>query len=248
MYKPTTSCGEVGLILHEIYNKFLGYKKDGIFVEVGANDGKTGSFTYNLAKLGWNGLYFEPIPRIYEMCKKNHIEHKNVKVLNMGCAEKKGVVSIVDGNTLSTMDKETLDLYINLRWSRNNFMNTYVVKVPVDTLDNVLKKENVTENFDVLVLDVEGFEENVLKGFSIDKYKPKIVVIEIPDQHPDFVNNNSLITRFRRLREYFEKNYTFIVNDIVDNVYIRNDLINTENKNYRNYCSKLVKYPQYISN
>ena len=35
MYKPTTSCGEVGLILHEIYNKFLGYKKDGIFVEVG---------------------------------------------------------------------------------------------------------------------------------------------------------------------------------------------------------------------
>ena len=34
MYKATTSCGEVGLILHEIYNKFLGYKKDGIFVEV----------------------------------------------------------------------------------------------------------------------------------------------------------------------------------------------------------------------
>ena len=91
MYKPTTSCGEVGLILHEIYNKFLGYKKDGIFVEVGANDGKIGSFTYNLAKLGWKGLYFEPVPRIYDICKKNHIEHENVKVFNMGCAEKKGI-------------------------------------------------------------------------------------------------------------------------------------------------------------
>ena len=51
MYQPTTSCGQIGLILHKIYHKFLGYKTNGTFIEVGANDGKTGSFTYNLAKL-----------------------------------------------------------------------------------------------------------------------------------------------------------------------------------------------------
>ena len=248
MYKPTTSCGEVGLILHEIYNKFLGYKKDGIFVEVGANDGKIGSFTYNLAKLGWKGLYFEPVPRIYDICKKNHIEHENVKVFNMGCAEKKGNLPIVDGDTLSTMDQEMFKLYTNLSWTRNNFSNAYVVNVPVDTLDNILKQENIQKDFDVFVLDVEGFEENVLKGFSINKYKPKIVIIEIPDQFKDYVNNLNLMSKFKRLRNFFKNDYTLLVNDVVDNVYIRNDLINAENENYRNYCSKLVKYPQYISN
>ena len=82
MYKPTTSCGEIGLILHEIYQIVLGYKANGVFVEVGANDGKTGSFTYNLANTGWKGLYIEPVPRIYQECKKNH-ENNDVIVLNM---------------------------------------------------------------------------------------------------------------------------------------------------------------------
>ena len=71
MYKPTTSCGQVGLVLHNIYQKILGYKTNGTFVEIGANDGKTGSFTYNLAVLGWKGLYCEPVPEIYSLCRKS---------------------------------------------------------------------------------------------------------------------------------------------------------------------------------
>lgn len=247
MYRPTTSCGEVGLILHEIYYKFLGYKKDGIFIEVGANDGKTGSFTYNLARLGWKGLYFEPVPRIYEKCKKNHLEHNNIKVLNMGCAEKKGELPIVDGDTLSTMDQEMLNLYTNLNWTRNNFLNAYTVNVQVDKLDNILKQEKIQTNFDIFVLDVEGFEENVLKGFSINKYKPKIVIIEIPDQFKDYVNNLSLMSKFKRLRDVFKNDYTLLVNDVVDNVYIRNDLINETNNDYTKYCNKIVNYLQYSS-
>ena len=34
-------------------SKYLGYKTHGIFVEVGANDGKIGSFTYN--QQNWDG-------------------------------------------------------------------------------------------------------------------------------------------------------------------------------------------------
>ena len=61
-YPKSTSCGNIGLILHIVLDNVLPYKTDGTFVEVGANDGMTGSFTYNLAKIGWHGLYFEPVP------------------------------------------------------------------------------------------------------------------------------------------------------------------------------------------
>ena len=65
MYEPTTSCGEIGLILHEILYKILNYKTNGLFIEVGANDGYIGSFTYNLAKIGWKGIYLYYLYYLY---------------------------------------------------------------------------------------------------------------------------------------------------------------------------------------
>ncbi len=244
MYKKTTSCGEIGLILNEIYDKIIGYKTDGIFVEVGANDGKTGSFTYNLAKIGWTGIYIEPVPRIYNVCVNNHKDHNNIKVLNIGCGDKKTSTIIADGDTLSTMDFETYKLYKTTNWSHFYFNNGKQYNVPIEKLDTVLQEKNIDNNFDVLVLDVEGYEENVLQGFSINIFKPKIVVIEIPDQHQDFINNNKLMEKYKRIRKYFKNNYTLLVNDIVDNVYVRNDLYKN-NQNYISFCSKIVEFPQY---
>jgi FkbM family methyltransferase len=242
MYLPSTSCGEVGLILHKILDQILGYKTNGTFVEIGANDGKTGSFTFNLAQIGWSGLNCEPIPRLFELCKKNHAQHPNVKNIQMAAGEKKDVLEIVDGGTLSTMDTDTLQLYLQTNWAKNSFNNTVRIKVNVDTLDCILKT-NAIDEIDLFVLDVEGFEENVLKGFTIELHKPQIIVIEIADQHESFINNKVLMSKFKRLREYFNlHNYSLLVNDIVDNVYVRNDIYNSAD---REFFSKLVKFPQY---
>jgi FkbM family methyltransferase len=242
MYLPSTSCGEVGLILHQILVRILGYKTDGTFVEIGANDGKTGSFSFNLAKIGWYGLNCEPIPRLYELCKKNHAQHPNVKNIQIAAGEKKDILEIIDADTLSTMDSDTLQLYLQTNWTKNSFKNTSRIKVNVDTLDSILKTNEISE-IDLFILDVEGFEENVLKGFTIDSYKPKIIVIEIADQHESFINNVVLMDKFKRLRDYFNlHNYSLLINDVVDNVYVRNDMYNVNDKIL---FSKFIKFPQF---
>ncbi len=160
----------------------------------------------------------------------------------MAAGEKKDVLEIVDGGTLSTMDTDTLQLYLQTNWAKNSFNNTVRIKVNVDTLDCILKT-NAIDEIDLFVLDVEGFEENVLKGFTIELHKPQIIVIEIADQHESFINNKVLMSKFKRLREYFNlHNYSLLVNDIVDNVYVRNDIYNSAD---REFFSKLVKFPQY---
>lgn len=243
MYLQSTSCGEIGLILHEILFKILGYKQDGTFIEVGANDGFTGSFTYNLAKIGWKGIYFEPVPSIYKICVKNHENHDNVKVVNIAVGEKEEYLYIVDGGTLSTMDNETYNIYLNTNWSKNNFKSNEKIRVKTDNLDNILTKHAVEKDFDLLVLDVEGYEMNVLKGFTIAKYNPKIVIIEISDQHESFKNNRVIMEKFTWIRNYlFENNYTLLVNDIVDNVYVRSDLYLDKDKQF--FSSK-IKFPQF---
>jgi len=243
MYLQSTSCGEIGLILHNVLNKILGYKTNGVFVEIGANDGFTGSFTYNLAKIGWNGLYCEPVPSIYYQCVKNHFNHSNVKTINIAVGKESGRLNIIEAGTLSTMDQETFNIYQNTSWAKNSFINSKVHSVEVEKLDNILKNNNIASDFDLFVLDVEGFEDNVLNGFSIRKYKPKIVIIEISDQHESFIHNKIIMKKFKWLRNYFDKNnYKLLVNDIVDNIYIRDDIFNLE---YRNEFSKDIKFPQF---
>lgn len=224
MYKPTTSCGQIGLVLHKIYQNVLGYKTDGVFVEVGANDGKTGSFTYNLAKLGWKGIYCEPIPEIYNLCVENHKQHVNTICLNVGCGSKEEELEITVANTLSTIDSEMLEMYKNTNWAKSTLRNSYTTHIKIKKLDSLLKDNKIEPNFDVFILDVEGYEEEVLKGFSLDYYKPKMVVIEIPDRHPDFIHNQNFLEKCSRIRRVLNTNYKLVMQDIVDNVYIRNDL------------------------
>ena len=244
-YPTSTSCGNIGLILHIVLNNVLPYKTDGTFVEVGANDGKTGSFTYNLAKLGWHGLYFEPVPRIYNECYLNHINHKNVKTFQIGIGETSKEETIVDANTLSTIDNDTIESYSNIKQFAMSFKNNNTYKIKIEKLDTILEENSVTD-IDMLVIDVEGYEENVLKGFSIHKYNPTMIIIEICDQHPDFINNNKMMDKYKKLRQYFlENNYILLVNDIVDNVYIRNDIYSGLNPLFVNNIKKFINFPQF---
>ena len=59
-----------------------------------------------------------------------------------------------------------------------------LVDVPCRTLNFLLEKHSV-KNIDLFVLDVEGYEKEVLNGFNIEKYKPSVIVIEIFDNSKD---------------------------------------------------------------
>ena len=56
---------------HHKLLKYLKNTRDGFFVECGGYDGYFQDPTYNLEKFkGWSGLIIEPVPKMYEICKK----------------------------------------------------------------------------------------------------------------------------------------------------------------------------------
>ena len=155
---------------------------------------------------------------------ENHKNNKNITTLNVGCGSKKEELTITVANTLSTIGDEMLDMYKN-NWAKSTLRNSYKTNIQIEKLDTLLEKHNIPENFDIFILDVEGYEEEVLKGFSLDVYKPKIAVIEIPDEVPDYQHNKQFLDKCKRIRNVLNKNYMGILKDIVDNVFIRNDLL-----------------------
>jgi FkbM family methyltransferase len=153
---------------HYIENliKNIDIPHNGFFIEAGANNGITQSYTYELEKLGWRGLLVEPSIKSFEECFKN----RSVDNVFYNCA-------LVDNDNIKTIKGDfngSLMSSINgQRLSKNE-----LVVVEAKTITKILDENNI-KDIDLFSLDVEGFELTVLKGLDFSKYKPKYFVIEV---------------------------------------------------------------------
>jgi FkbM family methyltransferase len=174
MYYPSAeSCQIAGLA--ELYEEYFGQKINGQFVEVGAYNGYDFSNVWGLAEAGWKGLCIEPIPDFATSCKANHEKHQHwdVTTIESAAGSYDGIVILTFGGVDSTIDPETVD--------RSPFGFIYDAtdtrQCNIAKLDTLLDG-HVRKGFDVISIDVEGAELQVLDGFDISYWEPKMIIIE----------------------------------------------------------------------
>lgn len=195
MYKIPSNCQVDNL--NELYIEYFGYPSEGYFVEVGAYDGELFSNTACLADIGWKGLYIEPIYDHYLKCLKRH-DRNDVTVANVAIGLDEGEKIIYRGDLLTTLDKDQLKRYSEIEWSKNyNFVEETCDQLRLDTL---MEKIEVPKNFDILVVDVEGKESEVFETFDLLDWKPKMMIIELEDDHESFQIYPDYVNIIRRLR------------------------------------------------
>jgi len=160
--------------------ELLNYKKDGFFVDIGANDGVTINNSYYFEKeLGWAGVAIEPIPTIFESLVKN----RTCLTFN-GCVTTKPgkakFLELIGGpNMLSTLEFNYKGL--TARRLRKNAMrnNTSINEIDVEcaTFSMITERFGI-EKIDVLSLDIEGGELDILKSINFEKMPIKIITVE----------------------------------------------------------------------
>ena len=173
-------------------NNYFSEKGKGIYVDVGCNQPKINSLTYSLYKKGWVGVNFDISERciqLYNFFRKND-KNFNYSVGN----NKKWVKSFIfyENCTMNTVD-ESFKKYTTHSVNKK----PEIKKVMQVTLDQVLLDNNISR-IDYLNIDVEGYEKNVLEGFSIKKFRPSLISIEIHDQKCPPIQN--------KIYKYFVKN------------------------------------------
>ncbi|MGH8662605.1 MAG: FkbM family methyltransferase [Burkholderiales bacterium] len=160
----------------ELIRRYFGQASSGFFVEVGANEPTSElSQTWHLEQRGWRGILLEPNRELYDAIVR---ERPGSKAYHVACSspDKVGLAELkipfmADG-TIDT-GKAALEVEID----HAGFASYRTERVRVITLDSVLE-ENGVEKIDFLSIDVEGTELDVLKGCSLERYRPRLILLE----------------------------------------------------------------------
>jgi len=225
-YKFHVSCQVPGL--SELYEQVFGLTPHGQFVEFGAFDGELYSNTSGLADIGWRGLYIEPNPEFAEKCAQRHAKNQ-VVVVPYAVGSDERTITLNLGGAYSTVSEETKKIYNNEKLFQVQ-VGEKTIQVQQRKLHDILLENHVQPGFEVMVVDIEGFEWEALRNFDISYWKPRVVIIEIEDQHEAFQTRNSAITeeefqrvqqRFQNLRTYFkDAQYDILYQDYINTMYV----------------------------
>ena len=188
---------------------FYNYKRNGYFVDIGANDGIYISNTYLLEKkYNWNGICIEPAPNEYDkLTKCRNCICENVALFSS--SGKKLEFKIFNDSVYSGLS-ETLTAH-------NDTVNAEyeTITLYTKTLTEILDKNNAPQFIDYLSLDTEGSEYDILLGLDTHKYQFGLIHVE----HNYFENFQTKIKDF-----LLENGYIYVRENKWDDIYIHSSL------------------------
>jgi FkbM family methyltransferase len=210
-------------ILEGLYEQLFGRRENGTFVEVGAFDGETYGNTAGLADLGWRGLYIEPVPAAFELCRKRHAHNVGVTVVNCAVGAEDGMARIFPAREFSTMSRDQIDRNIASGWMSQGAGDA--IEVVQRRLATVLSEAGIAPGFELLVVDVEGAEDLVFQDFDLAQWRPQVMIVELADFAPGandpLVEDAAAATSRRVRRTILAAGYDPVYCDFTNTVFRR---------------------------
>ena len=157
-----------------VIDRFLDYKKNGFFVDIGAHHPIYLSNTYRFYLRGWRGINVDPMPGSMKIFNKIRPFDINIEV---PVSDKEEVLPyyIFNEPALNTFSEEEANKKNNL----GNYKITRTIMLKTLTLESILDTHLKSgQQIDFLSIDVEGLDLRVLVSNNWKKYRPTLVLIE----------------------------------------------------------------------
>ena len=155
-----------------------GYRPLGFYVDVGCNWPRWGSNSYRFYRKGWNGVVIDansdfagqfatirPRDLFVNACVSDAVEEVDLHVFA--------------GDALSSSSGKSL--YDD----PGKYQVRRVDRVVTRRLDDILEQAEAPPSFDFLSIDVEGHDEAVLRSIDLDRFTPRVIVVELNDTNFD---------------------------------------------------------------
>jgi len=178
-------------------------KKNGFFIDLGANDGISFSNSYFFEKYrNWEGICVEPIKEVYDKLKKN----RNCKVINCAIGEKTEKLTftrVVGPSQMLSGLKKFRHPDHKKRTLKEVELNGGEV---IEEIVKCISFKEMMSKFDVKVIDylsidIEGGEFEVLKTIDLREFIIKIITVE--NNYDDERINDYMVSKgYHRILSY----------------------------------------------
>lgn len=197
-----------------IIDKILGFKRHGVYVDVGAHNPNMFNNTKRFYLKGWHGINIEPNPTLIKNFRS--LRKRDIN-LNIGIKNTSEIAKFYDFETdlLSTFSKHEKENNIQLGYKLRR-----EVDIPVKTLKSVLALYCKTK-IDFISIDTEGLDYEVLKSNNWEKFRPTLVCVETGDFN-SMINGQKISGKKKLIDSLMKKNgyrqvYTNGLNSIYQN-------------------------------
>ncbi len=205
-----SQCGQDQFVNEHFFNN----KAGGIFLDIGAHDGQSGSNTFFFEKeLNWSGICFEPLPHLFKKLK----ECRDCICINACVSAQEGMLPFLHIDSCDEMLSGLCGTYDQRALSAvMGDIDAYggsckILQLPSVTLNMILDQFGIT-HIDFLSLDTEGSELEILKSIDFSRFTFDVITVE------NNYNEN-------HIQEFLTNcGYRFVTHLVVDDVYVRNDL------------------------
>jgi FkbM family methyltransferase len=188
----------------------LKHIEKGFYVDVGAQHPVIDSVSKAFYERGWRGIHIEPVPHYAELLRKDRPDET---VLQVALADSEGTLelNVIPETGLSTC----VDAYAQQhKVTRGGGQQR--IQVPVLTLKSALRSM-AGKDVHWLKIDVEGLEEQVLRGWDSQILRPWVMVVEatIPNSpEASYASWDPILTA---------ANYQFVYFDGLNRFYVANE-------------------------
>ena len=155
-----------------VIRDFFNDERGGVFADIGANHYQRDNNTYFLeTSLGWSGVAVEPQAKFGADYVTHRPRTRFVPLFVSDVSDQTARLFVPANDLVASSSKMFVDREAGAAAERDS------VDVKTTTLDDVLTRSGLTK-LDFISIDVELHEPEVLRGFSIDKWRPRLVCIE----------------------------------------------------------------------
>lgn len=172
------------IVLNRIFEK----NTSGFYVDIGSHHPIRFSNTYLLYKKGWHGINVDAMPG-----SKNLFDTLRPRDINIEA----GVSNKREDLTYYAFNESALNGFSREISQKRNKLGKYHIvftkKIKTTTLADLLEK-NMPDNMDidVMSIDVEGLDFEVIKSNNWDKFRPKLILVEILNSTLEDLSDNKI--------------------------------------------------------
>jgi FkbM family methyltransferase len=153
-----------------IIRDFFHDKRNGTFLDVGANDYRKENNTYYLeTALGWSGIAIDAQQEFAAGYEQHRPRTKFFALFVSDVSDASAQLYVPKANTLTASS--------NRAFAEGEDGATVARKVRTITLDDLLAREHV-DRVDFVSMDIELAEPKALAGFDIESFRPALVCVE----------------------------------------------------------------------